>query len=100
MLPTMTDLIGPELDAAVWRALKQDYPAPEGATYPHWWHPSTDWAHGGPIIQRERIALTSYVNGDWEALALSGSSIHYERNKRRGPTPLIAAMRAYVASKG
>ena len=59
--------------------------------------PSTDWAQGGPIIEREKIGFkytgaamefVAWVNGE-----LSTVHDHY------GPTPLIAAMRCYVASK-
>ena len=45
------------------------------------------WEHGGPIIERELIA----IHGDWKATLGEGT---YE-----GPTPLTAAMRCYVASK-
>lgn len=62
--------------------------------------PSTDWAQGGPIIERIKglefkhwleskpescceVHIHNY-EGDWVAF---------------GPTPLIAAMRCYVASK-
>lgn len=56
---------------------------------------STNRSQGGPIIEREGIALgkngtigtpNAYEAGD-------DSNIHY------GPTPLIAAMRCYIASK-
>ena len=56
--------------------------------------PSTDWAQGGPIIERERIKIASY--GDqWQAVAHLESESIYER----GETILMAAMRCYVASK-
>jgi len=56
--------------------------------------PSTDWAQGGPIIERERIEIASY--GDqWQAVAHLESESIYER----GETILMAAMRCYVASK-
>jgi hypothetical protein len=58
--------------------------------------PSTDWAHGGPIIERERICLRDTgEDGDlmWEA-----DDQRDAVGKYRGPTPLIAAMRCYVAS--
>jgi len=48
---------------------------------------STDWAQGGPIIEREGIALLP----TWTAERPGFSA--------DGPTPLIAAMRCYVASK-
>jgi hypothetical protein len=53
--------------------------------------PSTDWAQGGPIIEREVIDLTNICPGTWRA-----TSVEHWFN---GPTPLIAAMRCYVASK-
>ena len=55
--------------------------------------PSTDWAQGGLIIEREGICITydPFVNR-WAAIVSGGDSIHAD-------TPLIAAMRCYVASK-
>lgn len=62
-----------------------------------WWCPSTDWAQGGPIIEREKITIfrtgkdwMGYIQEDTEYLRVLSSF---------GPTPLIAAMRCYVASK-
>ena len=62
----------------------------------HYWQPTTDWAQGGPIIERERIDLDTCGN-EWRAV----SETTFQSNKPRyyGPTPLIAAMRCYVASK-
>lgn len=61
----------------------------------HFW-PSADWQHGGPIIQCEEIDLRAHDDGTWDAAI-------YPYGKKtthgQGPTPLIAAMRAYVASK-
>lgn len=54
--------------------------------------PSTDWSLGGPIIERERINITERDGGAWQA--------HYSGSwAKHGPTPLVAVMRAYVASK-
>jgi hypothetical protein len=68
--------------------------------------PSTDWAHGGPIIERERISISPYFrdpDGQWSAgMPLRQSpppGVSYSRRPCLGATPLIAAMRAYVASK-
>jgi hypothetical protein len=68
------------------------------ATGPHY---STNWAQGGPIIEREKIDLQCWdahsmpwkasIDGDTDA----GVALYVEY----GPTPLIAAMRCYVASK-
>lgn len=61
---------------------------------------STDWAYGGPIIEREEIGLWAYSLDEdgnpsfgWYAELPSGGGL------RDGETPLIAAMRCYVASK-
>jgi hypothetical protein len=66
---------------------------------PEIWSPSTDWSQGGPIIEREGINLDNYAKSpQWSAWTpaperKSGEAQAY------GPTPLIAAMRCYVASK-
>ena len=58
--------------------------------------PSTEWAQGGPIIERERICpcpSNTAAGSPWSATDLTGHITQF------GPTPLIAAMRCYVASK-
>ena len=58
--------------------------------------PSTNWAQGGPIIEREKIRLDTtwnYEDGQWSARMDSVGGWW------QGDTPLIAAMRCYVASK-
>lgn len=59
--------------------------------------PSTDWSWGGPIIEREKLSVTANMGGSWIGTANNASSKPGLRVV--GPTPLIAAMRAYVASK-
>jgi len=57
-----------------------------------WFSPSDDWAQGGPIIEREKIELIP--NGEeWDAMQAD------QHIPNEGPTPLIAAMRCYVAGK-
>lgn len=60
--------------------------------------PSENWADGGPIIERENIALepmTHDEHGDgWLATRVEGPAVCMEF----GPTMLIAAMRCYVVS--
>lgn len=60
--------------------------------------PSTDWRLGGPIIERERISIRPDVASEmFRAFVIrppDGLSYRYI-----GPTPLIAAMRCYVATK-
>jgi hypothetical protein len=59
--------------------------------------PSTDWAQGGAIIERELI----------DTLTVEGGTDGWQANKylpdeivtAYGETPLVAAMRCYVASK-
>lgn len=64
---------------------------------PKRYRPSTNWAQGGAIIERECIEIsclhtTGYTPDTWTAQ-------HPQRAWARGTTPLIAAMRCYVASK-
>ena len=62
-----------------------------------WFAPSTDWAQGGPIIEREGLWLQPEIGkegtaGAWYCVAVEPFDAY-------GDTPLIAAMRCYVASK-
>lgn len=102
-----SELTGALLDAAVAKAegkpfglMSFDRDISQGITVQHpetglevFYSPSTEWAHGGPIIERERIELLR-SGGEWCAQA--GSSVGAVGD---GETPLIAAMRAYVAHK-
>lgn len=56
--------------------------------------PSTDWAQGGPIIEREGIWLRK-MGKNWDAI----NGWFPANIIQTGPTPLIAAMRCFVASK-
>lgn len=75
-----------------------------GGMYPEW---ATDWAQGGPIIEREKLTLM--YDSDWkydptdpedngERWMADNGDLYYNPNQY-GATPLIAAMRFYVASK-
>lgn len=62
--------------------------------------PSSNWSQGGPIVEREFLQLVPpaecnrwHVEG-WSCYIEEGRGI-----EQFGATPLIAAMRAYVASK-
>lgn len=91
-------LTGPALDGAVakcWYGDDYDLSIPlfdDGLIFA----PSTNWAHGGPIIERKEIFLAKSILGGW-----TGSIYTGDRNciLHGAPTPLIAAMRCYVASK-
>jgi hypothetical protein len=87
----VSDLEGALLNAAV--AKSEGIPWQLGARLY-----SQSWADGGPIIERERICLEhegDSVNPEqvWTAGRDDG------RSWSVGPTPLIAAMRAYCGSK-
>ena len=56
-----------------------------------WWCPSTDWKQGGPIIERRKITI-EWTGEDWMAYIWHDAEYF-------GPSPLVAAMRCYVASK-
>lgn len=105
------ELVPPLLDYAVARAeavalLQTDDLTQTPATWDEdegcWrgWTPSTDWRVGGPIIQRERINLQwNYMASPSKWVACVDFTHGQETDSGDGPTPLIAAMRAYVASK-
>ena len=66
------------------------------------WKPSTSWAQGGVILEREKITVGYERYGaqggeTWDAVkkAFDDTVLWLEY----APTPLIAAMRCFVASK-
>lgn len=126
----MKELIGVELDAAVARC-EGFNPTIEGdevwlyprestmpLTYnPHathstnvicqQFHPSREWADGGPIIEREGLGVSQYNNIP-DRLKNRWQCVKYQRGMilgnsqpvcEFGPTLLIAAMRCYIKSK-
>jgi hypothetical protein len=95
-----SDLIGAALDWAVAKAQGSKCIGPKSQAGKYLYvamRPSTDWAQGGPIIERERIQLTPCRNY-WEANGSDGELYHSD-TFQTGNTPLIAAMRCYVAGK-
>jgi hypothetical protein len=91
-----SELQGVALDWAVSKCEGLDYWQPEvGPSQPEY---STDWSQGGPIIEREEIHLTKASRTLWRAeIDLDEGDAVVET--QYGPTPLIAAIRCYVASK-
>lgn len=77
----------------------------EGLEWVVQWEPTTNWSQGGPLIDREIGNLWKNNKLDpnepdvWTAAAYrkapDGTMLYYED----GPTPLVAAMRCYVASR-
>jgi len=90
-----SDLTLLALNNAVHELVYPDEPIKEGCTAPPY---SSDWSFGGPIIEREKISV-EYNRAEftwlWTAYKLGDP---HEENPKGGPTPLIAAMRCYVAS--
>jgi hypothetical protein len=60
------------------------------------YHYSSNWAQGGPIIERDIAKIERFSDALWEATAYTKDAQDIVQS---GPTPLIAAMRCYVASK-
>jgi hypothetical protein len=81
-----SELSGIALDWAVAKCeFGDDMPAGFGSR-------SADWAQAGPIIEREKIAVEQHPGCEAWVSFFRGVIF-------TGPTPLIAAMRCYVASK-
>lgn len=117
----VADLEGPILDYWVAKAegiAVQIFPAGHlyagvSRTDPEYWSnegldpyfsPSTDWRQGGTIIERAEIMVCPWAHyghidqyDGWYANIFYDGGEEYTTDKC--PTPLIAAMRAYVASK-
>ncbi len=92
---------GPEHHPARFRTICAAPSGPDFTSgYTGDWSPSTKWDDGGPIIERERIdieftdkphkrpACCATINSPDD-----GTGVGY------GATPLVAAMRAYVAAR-
>lgn len=74
---------------------------PTVAWFVDWtYNPSGDWMQGGPIIERERISIGFDKWDEVDAALPIWYADNYMKDRTEtGPTPLIAAMRCYVASK-
>lgn len=99
-----SELSGAALDYVAAK-LEGDLVPTGGAFAVHnWAEYSTQWAYGGPIIERERLQISYQSNGKF---AGQWGCNNWHTNRRGelvpgtqyGPTPLIAAMRCFVASK-
>lgn len=87
------DLVGHALD---WAVARCEGGVGEKQLLGAWYAPSTNWAQGGAIIERECISIEYKTDtGVWVATRIEGSAV----SEDYGKTPLIAAMRCYVASK-
>ena len=105
-----SELIGPALD---WAAAKCQgyveqgvYGTPEfrdsevylrycDAVLNSCYSPTTDWAQGGPILDRERITIRQWTNMP----IIHAYMPHDGAPWGAGPTALIAAMRCFCCSR-
>ena len=64
------------------------------------WSPSTDWAQGGPILESASITIIRADERAPQWFAKSGPTFMVDGDGGKyGQTPLVAAMRCFVASK-
>lgn len=101
-----SELTGAALDWAVLKASNKAIGQPDHLPFNVEWllmrdagdfQYSTNWAQGGPIIEREQLLIQPEIGKEgagnaWSAISMQGFEC-------LGPTPLVAAMRCYVASK-
>ena len=92
----VSDLLGAELDRCVAKA--------QGKPQAQDFSPSSDWAQAGPIIDREGIHMAPMPakGSTWCAIAIGRPQDRHNFGRgvwMEGPSPLVAAMRAYVVAK-
>lgn len=103
MLHATNELQGAALD---WAVAKCEGLLHDDGTVSDYWQPSELWEQGGPIIEREKLTVApndqkAYVGQEaWSAYRIETLFTDQgDREYQTGSTPLIAAMRCYVASK-
>ena len=103
-----SELTGLALDWAVLKASNKAIGQPDHLPFNVEWllmrdagdfQYSTNWAQGGPIIEREVPMLMRTNGGDWVAQGIYDFANDTEAQRYYGKTLLEAAMRCYVASK-
>ena len=91
----VADAIGAQLD---WMVAKCEGALP--GSYDDWkqtWpRYSTDWAQGGPIIERERISIRQWTNVPLVHAYMPQDNAPWVSD---GTSPLVAAMRCFCCSK-
>jgi hypothetical protein len=98
-----SELTGAALDWAVAKASDLPYPLvydEQGEAVSV--SPSTNWSQGGPLLEREGISVMRIADRlphqQWEAGEEGDTETEFW-GIVCGPTPLIAAMRCFVASR-
>jgi Protein of unknown function (DUF2591) len=103
-----SELSGPALDWAVAKCEGRREPELINNFHVAWYtwgnvRYSSNWAHGGPIIEREKITIDFFPDGghefggEWLAQSWDDGGNPYV--EEMGETILIATMRCYVVSK-
>jgi hypothetical protein len=97
----VSELEGALLDAAVAKAEGRQFQVLSGTCYVNYFDycPSLEWELAGEIIERERISLMYIGARGWSANFEQWFDEGEQEDRHTGPTPLIAAMRAYVSAK-
>lgn len=102
------DTEGRVLDWLVFKCESAEGSTPDPLAWLNTVHPSgyysysTNWAQGGPIIERENIAIEPVRRLASKDIAWSAQEILMDGSRAThsfGPTPLIAAMRCFCASR-
>ena len=109
MLVKTSELTGPALDWAVQFILGLDYEIIDGLPvtghiifeksglgFDEVFTPSTNWAQGGPIIDRERISIRQWTNVPIVHAYMPQDDAPWASD---GTSPLIAAMRCFCEYK-
>lgn len=109
------ELIGPALDWAVGIAAggeQKPYQFADNIDAPFWdawvfpdgyacsrWSPSTDWAQGGPLIDKYAVKVEHFPGETIASKANARVAMNRTAYWQSGPTPLVALCRASVAAK-
>jgi len=89
------ELTGAALD---WAVAKCEGTLHDDGSVSDYYQPSVDWEQGGAIIEREMITVECfYEESTWHAWTPAPEQPRDAHGY--GETPLVAAMRCYVASK-
>ncbi|MDR9839404.1 phage protein NinX family protein [Herbaspirillum huttiense] len=88
------ELEGTRLNYWVARADDFDHAGADFVQHVH--DAAQEWYYGGPLIERERIAILPQFEDGKVSWRATNDKVHRAYD---GPTPLIAAMRAFVASR-
>ena len=87
---------GPKKDMDAFGGVWRGWWLSQGGEYERMPDYCGDWAQGGPIIEREKISIRQWTN---VPIVHAYMPVYGAEWSSDGESPLIAAMRCYVASK-